>query len=113
MAKDDIFIGLWVPKELNSYLTLHTLNYGTTKSKVIRELITSWKAEIECKGSKIQAIVHNLGVKYQKKWNIKKMKLPDTMHEKAFDLFIYELKASLAGRVEDIYISEIIQSISL
>ena len=107
MAKTDIFIGLWIPKELNSYLTLHTLNYGTTKSKIVRELITDWEAEIECKGSKIQVIVHNLSVKYQKKWNVKKMKLPATMHSKAFDLYVYELKASMVGKIEDIYISEI------
>ena len=43
--KGDVFIGITVPKEVASYLSMYSLCTGKTKSKIIRGLLLKWKEE--------------------------------------------------------------------
>ena len=113
MVKDDIFIGLWIPEEVNSFLTLYTLDKGISKSKLVRDMILSWESDTSCKGQKIQSLISNIARKYQNEWLAKKTTLPQALHENAFGIFKYELKAKLIGKVEEKHVLKIIDSVKL
>jgi hypothetical protein len=41
-VKDDHYIGIYIPKEMASYLSLYCLAIGVSKSSIVENLITKW-----------------------------------------------------------------------
>lgn len=97
-------IGASLPVRIHAYLTLYSLAKGTTKSKVIKELIEAWitsQREKEPDKTLIEEIIERVNLQ----WKVEKNTNPGT----TFREFKEELKLELEKRgVNDRYVSLIL-----
>jgi hypothetical protein len=71
--KDYVLVGVHVPPRVHNYMTLHIVAKGTTKCKIIKELIDKWIADNKPKCSEttlIKEIIQRVNVQ----WKVKKGK---------------------------------------
>ena len=86
------FVGVWLPQQTNSFLSLYALCKGLTKSKLIRDSINSWTEETE-REHPSKHLISILITKYQKEWDDKKrlykLELSNRFNIFKEDLFVY------------------------
>ena len=65
------FVGVWISRQSNSFLSLFALSTGVSKSKVIRDMAEKW-AEKEKNDHIVQDLITVVTEKYQRAWEDRK-----------------------------------------
>jgi len=65
------FVGVWLSRQINSFLSLYALSKKVTKSEVIRNEMESWAQE-NSKAYPTQDLIANLVLHCQQEWKDKK-----------------------------------------
>lgn len=117
-TNEDRFVGAFLPRQTSAYLSLYSLCKKESKSKIVREMLNTWEAEHIVKFPVDELLSDVIG-KIQKEWGEKrkvtKEKLgnqPDKL-ETAFELFKFEVNASLKNRIDDTHVGKILESLTL
>ena len=86
------FVGVWLPQQTNSFLSLYALCKGLTKSQIIRGNVNAWVEEIK-QDYPVRDLIPVLIGKYQEEWDDKKRpykaELPNRFNIFKEDLFVY------------------------
>jgi len=102
-------IGASLPSRIHNYLTLYTLARGTTKTKIIKELLQAWIKSVRKSTTDddlIKEIVAKANDRWQKEKNSKKS-------HKTFDQFCIDLQKELVARdMLDIYIKLVVAGLN-
>jgi len=65
------FVGVWLSRQTDSFLSLYALSKGISKSKVIREELEEWVLK-NTRNSPVEHLLKLLIDKYQTEWKDKK-----------------------------------------
>ena len=105
------FVGVWLPQQTNSFLSLYALCKGLTKSKLIRDSINSWTEETE-REHPSKHLISILITKYQEEWNDKK-RIYNVSVSNRFDIFKEDLYVHLDRKgLADVDITQILEGLT-
>lgn len=100
-------VGLLLPDQLASYLNIHCLAKGVSKTLVIRELIENWADEQLSQKSK-DDLIKEVAHRAYESWKYPKT----TIKRENFNTFLKRVRIELKIKKLDSYVDEIINLIS-
>lgn len=103
--EDVCFIGIYIPKEMASYISLYSLSTGKTKSSILKKLLIEWISKKQ-KRLPLEKIINNTGKRAFEIWNNPK---GARTH---FNTFKNELRIELKNRGSERYTDEILNIIA-
>ncbi len=65
------FVGVYLPRQICSYLSLYALGTGVSKSKIMRDCIEKWYQGNQ-RTSSIESLISKLADEAQKEWDARK-----------------------------------------
>jgi len=100
-------VGASLPTEIHSYLTLHATAKSTTKSAIIKKLISSWMDE-QKKKVKDDELINAIVSRVEAQWKTRKAVLPMLSVRRFKDEVKEELlRKGLESHIIDVIISRI------
>ena len=104
------FVGVWLSRQTNSFLSLYALSKSESKSKVIRSAIERYVIE-KGNSSSIPDLIASLIIKYQRDWGVKKRLFNIT--EDRFTIYKEDLAIKLERKgLEASHIKQILEELT-
>jgi len=105
------FVGVWLSRQINSFLSLYALSKSKSKSKVIRDEIERWVIE-KRNSSPIQDLITSLVIIYQREWADKK-RLYHLVDPNRFIMYKEDLAIKLKRKgLEEGYIKQVLEGLT-